>query len=275
GRAGDPGREGPRRRPAARACPAGGEGGGRPGPGGHDLGPRQRAHHVEDEVARGPDLLRRGQLDPGRLPGRGGDPVAGRGPHLRGPPQGQPALPRPGSDRLPGRGGRAGGHRLPRLGPARDRLPDRLGREGHGRQPRVHPRGDAAAQLAVPGGGPMQKRRLSLPLPAVAVLALIATRGGEAQGTAPLGSARVSWQQAKPTTGDWGELRAHFEGETYGLRDTLTATAVVKPDPQIHPPHRHAEEEFLIVTEGSGRWHLDGKDFPAARGDAINAPPWV
>ncbi|PYQ12338.1 MAG: hypothetical protein DMF80_18955 [Acidobacteria bacterium] len=121
----------------------------------------------------------------------------------------------------------------------------------------------------------MRKRRLSLPLPAVAVLALIATRGGEAQGTAPLGSARVSWQQAKPTTGDWGELRAHFEGETYGLRDMLTASAVLKPGQQIHPPHRHAEEEFLIVTEGSGRWHLDGKDFPAARGDAIYAAPWV
>src|SRR5207249_4229337 len=43
----------------------------------------------------------------------------------------------------------AGGHRLPRLGPARDRLPDRLGREGHGRQPRVHPRGDAAAPLVL------------------------------------------------------------------------------------------------------------------------------
>jgi mannose-6-phosphate isomerase-like protein (cupin superfamily) len=66
-----------------------------------------------------------------------------------------------------------------------------------------------------------------------------------------------------------------LEGETYGLRDALAATAVLKPGQQIHPPHQHAEEEFLVVTEGSGEWHLAGKDFPAAKGDAIYAEPWL
>lgn len=108
---------------------------------------------------------------------------------------------------------------------------------------------------------------------AVAVLspALLAAQGS----STVLRSERVSWQEAKPTVADWGELRAHFEGDTHGLRDVLTAMAVLKPGQQIHPPHRHAEEEFLVVTEGSGRWHLDGRDFAAARGDAIYAAPWV
>ena len=65
-----------------------------------------------DQVTGRADLLRRRQLDQGRLRRGGGDPLAGRGPHLRGPPEGQPALPRQGHDRLPGGGGCAGRYRL-------------------------------------------------------------------------------------------------------------------------------------------------------------------
>jgi mannose-6-phosphate isomerase-like protein (cupin superfamily) len=96
------------------------------------------------------------------------------------------------------------------------------------------------------------------------------------QGPAtPLRSARVTWADAPATRADWGELRAPFEGETYALGHALGAVAVIKPGHQNHPPHQHADEEFLFVTEGSGRWHLDGKEFPAAKGDAIYAAPWV
>jgi mannose-6-phosphate isomerase-like protein (cupin superfamily) len=111
----------------------------------------------------------------------------------------------------------------------------------------------------------------------LAVAALLIARGshGQAAAPAPMKSAHVTWNAAAATKDAWGELRAHFEGETYGLRDALAATAVLKPGQQIHPPHQHAEEEFLIVAEGSGEWHLDGKDFPAAKGDAIYAEPWV
>jgi mannose-6-phosphate isomerase-like protein (cupin superfamily) len=98
---------------------------------------------------------------------------------------------------------------------------------------------------------------------------------GQGAAVGPLTSARVTWADAPATRADWGELRAHFEGETYGLGGALAAVAVIKPGQQIHPPHQHADEEFLFVTEGSGRWHLDGKEFPAAKGDAIYAAPWV
>ena len=115
----------------------------------------------------------------------------------------------------------------------------------------------------------MRGRWLAVALVCPAVLA--------AQGSAPrvVGTARVSWADAEATVAGWGELRAHFQGGTRGLSDVLTAMAVLEPGQEIHPPHRHAEEEFLLVTEGSGRWHLDGKEVPAARGDAIYAAPWV
>jgi quercetin dioxygenase-like cupin family protein len=110
----------------------------------------------------------------------------------------------------------------------------------------------------------------------LAGLAVPVVRGqAPAKPAGPLTSSRVSWAEATATKADWGELRAHFEGETYGLGNALAASAVIKPGQENHPPHQHADEEFLIVTEGSGRWHLDGKEFSAAKGDAIYAAPWV
>jgi hypothetical protein len=56
----------------------------------------------------------------------------------------------------------------------------------------------------------------------------------------------------------------------------MTVLAVtLKPGQEPHPPHRHAEEEFLILAEGTGTWHLDGKEIPARKGDVAYAAPGV
>ena len=65
---------------------------------------------------------------------------------------------------------------------------------------------------------------------------------GQGAAKAPLTSARVTWADAPATRADWGELRAHFEGETYGLGYALAAMAVIKPGQQNHPPHQHSDE---------------------------------
>ena len=107
---------------------------------------------------------------------------------------------------------------------------------------------------------------------------LLVTRGSDGAaptGKGPMKTARVSADDAAVTKEAWGELRAHFQGETYGLRDVLTGTVTLKPGQEPHPPHTHAEEEFLYITEGSGTWHLDGKDFAATKGDTIYTEPWV
>jgi mannose-6-phosphate isomerase-like protein (cupin superfamily) len=70
-------------------------------------------------------------------------------------------------------------------------------------------------------------------------------------------------------------MRLYFTGETSGTRDVLTAVAVVKPGKTVHRAHRHAEEEYLILTEGSGTWSVEGKEFPAQCGDFLYAEPWV
>ena len=85
----------------------------------------------------------------------------------------------------------------------------------------------------------------------------------------------VSFDDAKTNQADWGEMRRYFTGETAGTKDVLTAVAVVKPGKAVHRAHRHAEEEYLILVEGSGTWSLDGKESPAKRGDILYAEPWV
>jgi mannose-6-phosphate isomerase-like protein (cupin superfamily) len=91
----------------------------------------------------------------------------------------------------------------------------------------------------------------------------------------PLKSGIVSFDDAKAQQADWGEMRRYFTGETSGTKDVLTAVAIVKPGKSVHRAHRHAEEEYLILAEGSGTWSLDGKEFPAKRGDILYVEPWV
>lgn len=85
----------------------------------------------------------------------------------------------------------------------------------------------------------------------------------------------VGWEEARAHQADWGEMRFYFTGETSGSKSVLTAVAVVEPGKAVHKAHRHAEEEYLAVVEGSGTWNLDGKESPAKRGDVLYAAPWV
>jgi quercetin dioxygenase-like cupin family protein len=91
----------------------------------------------------------------------------------------------------------------------------------------------------------------------------------------PLASALVRGEDAIPTRGEWGEWRRYFRGETYGTKDMVVLVVTLKPGQEPHPPHRHAEEEFMILAEGTGTWHLDGKEFPARKGDVVYAAPWT
>ena len=87
-------------------------------------------------------------------------------------------------------------------------------------------------------------------------------------------SAIRSIDEAQRQDFDWGTLYTYFRDESYGTRDGLAAVAVIKPGREIHPPHQHAEEEYLMVVEGNGTWHLNGSERPAKPGDMQYAAPW-
>ncbi|MGH7495523.1 MAG: cupin domain-containing protein [bacterium] len=109
---------------------------------------------------------------------------------------------------------------------------------------------------------------------AVAILAVVigATLAEELTGV--ITSKVKTQQEAAREEFDWGSFHTYYQGETYGTKDVMTGVAVIKPGLEIHPPHQHAEEEYLMVTEGQGTWHLNGKDFNAQKGDMLYAAPW-
>ena len=71
------------------------------------------------------------------------------------------------------------------------------------------------------------------------------------------------------------ETRQYFSGTTFATKDVFVATVVIQPGKSNHKSHRHAEEEYMVLIEGTGTWSLDGKDFPAQDGDMVYAEPWV
>ena len=80
----------------------------------------------------------------------------------------------------------------------------------------------------------------------------------------------------KRITGNWGvmDLYTYDHTSTYGTKSMLTAVAEVLPGESVHPAHRHAEEEFLLITRGTGVWSLEDKQLEANIGDLLYASPW-
>ncbi|MEO8481127.1 MAG: cupin domain-containing protein [Acidobacteriota bacterium] len=58
----------------------------------------------------------------------------------------------------------------------------------------------------------------------------------------------------------------HYNGPTDQLSGMCTGMVVLDPGASPHPPHRHPEEEFLIISEGTGEIECDGKITPAGPG---------
>ena len=87
-------------------------------------------------------------------------------------------------------------------------------------------------------------------------------------------SAIVAEKDALREDFNWGSLYSYYRTETFGTKDVLAAVAVIKPGREIHPPHQHAEEEYLMVVAGNGTWSLNGKERPAKTGDMQYAAPW-
>ncbi len=106
-------------------------------------------------------------------------------------------------------------------------------------------------------------------------LGWVALGGAADAPPAPLKSQVVRWDDARVHKADWGQMRFYFTGQTGATQNVLTAVAIVEPGKAVHKAHRHAEEEYLVLVDGSGTWHLAGKEFPAQRGDILYVEPWV
>ena len=95
-----------------------------------------------------------------------------------------------------------------------------------------------------------------------------------AQEPGTLGTDVRAGSDAKAEIFDWGTLITYFAGDSYAATDSLTAVAIINPGMEVHPPHIHSEEEYLMVLEGEGTWSVKGEEFPAGAGDVLYAAPW-
>jgi mannose-6-phosphate isomerase-like protein (cupin superfamily) len=55
----------------------------------------------------------------------------------------------------------------------------------------------------------------------------------------------------------------------------VVLVVTLMPGQAAYPPHRHAEEEFMILTGGCGTWTLDGEEIAANKGAVVYAAPWT
>ncbi len=84
----------------------------------------------------------------------------------------------------------------------------------------------------------------------------------------------LTTKSANSSEEEWGSFVEYYSGETAGVSELLSGTATIKPGLEIHPPHRHAEEEFLMVLEGEGEWTIGEETFVAKKGDMLYAAAW-
>jgi len=61
----------------------------------------------------------------------------------------------------------------------------------------------------------------------------------------------------------------HYNGPTDQLAGLCAGMAVLDPGASPHPPHRHPEEEFLIVAAGTGEIECGGKLTRVGPGDIM------
>src|SRR5215813_8532120 len=61
----------------------------------------------------------------------------------------------------------------------------------------------------------------------------------------------------------------HYNGPTDQLSGMCTGLAVLDPGASPHEPHRHPEEEFLIVADGTGEIECDGKTTRVSAGSIM------
>jgi quercetin dioxygenase-like cupin family protein len=102
----------------------------------------------------------------------------------------------------------------------------------------------------------MAKRRDLLTLAGIGAIAGFFPR---ANAAGKLTNSVAAAGNATLTKETFGDLRIYFDGPTDQLKSMTAGSLLLKPGQQPHPPHQHEEEEFMVVTEGTGEFSVEGK----------------
>jgi mannose-6-phosphate isomerase-like protein (cupin superfamily) len=83
---------------------------------------------------------------------------------------------------------------------------------------------------------------------------------------AKLPNGTMDEKRAKLTKEPFGDLRIYYEGATDQLKSMTAGSLRLNAGATPHPPHSHPEEEFMLITEGSGEMTVDGKPMKVGPG---------
>jgi len=79
----------------------------------------------------------------------------------------------------------------------------------------------------------------------------------------------IAPEQARLSRESFGDLRVFLEGTTQQLKVLNVGSLVLKAGQSPHPPHTHAEEELLLVTEGHAEISIGAKVTKAGPGSVL------
>lgn len=102
----------------------------------------------------------------------------------------------------------------------------------------------------------MAKRRDVMKLVGLNALAALGVAGAAG---AKIPNSTIGAEKAKLTKEKFGDLRIYFDGPTEQVKSMTAGSLLLKPGMSPHPPHQHPEEEFMVITEGTGEISMDGK----------------
>ncbi len=94
-------------------------------------------------------------------------------------------------------------------------------------------------------------------------MALLAETAGALPNTV------IDEKNAKLTRETFGDLRVYFDGSTPQAKSMTFGSLRLKPGMSPHPPHEHPEDEFMVVTEGTGEISVEGKVTKVAPGSIM------
>src|ERR1019366_10641446 len=75
----------------------------------------------------------------------------------------------------------------------------------------------------------------------------------------PLPNAVVDIETAAAYQENGMPLKIYFNGPTDLLKRMIAGNLLLDPGTSPHPPHQHPEEEFMLVTQGTGEIFVDGQ----------------
>lgn len=82
-----------------------------------------------------------------------------------------------------------------------------------------------------------------------------------------------NWNDLPETPRPYGASKPFFSGPTPNLGHFSVSVTRLNPGQAPHPPHEHAEEEVILIKEGTAKITMAGKTYDAPAGTVTYYAP--